>query len=337
MGGRAARDECRLRVHAPARLHLGFLDLNGGLGRRFGSIGLALDEPVTELEIRPAADLTVAGPEADRVRRCWLRAAHHLGVPCAAAIKVVSAIPAHAGFGSGTQMALAAAAGVAWMHDRSLGAETARALERGNRSGIGIAAFFEGGLIVDGGRKTDEPVPPIVTRLDFPAAWRVLLLLDPQTEGIHGPAETAAFGLLAPFPEATADRICRVVLMQVLPAVIEADLPAFSAGIGEIQSRLGDHFAPAQGGRYTSPRVAAAMAAIEQSGITGTGQSSWGPTGFAFVESEAQARDVARWLTRPGGAAEHLQMIVARGRNGGATFGRSAVRDPLRCSASLPA
>ncbi len=28
-------------MFAPARLHLGFLDLNGGLGRRFGSLGLA--------------------------------------------------------------------------------------------------------------------------------------------------------------------------------------------------------------------------------------------------------------------------------------------------------
>ena len=32
-----------VRVVAPARLHLGFLDLNGGLGRMFGSIGLAVD------------------------------------------------------------------------------------------------------------------------------------------------------------------------------------------------------------------------------------------------------------------------------------------------------
>ena len=28
-----------VRVRAPARLHLGFLDMNGALGRRFGSIG----------------------------------------------------------------------------------------------------------------------------------------------------------------------------------------------------------------------------------------------------------------------------------------------------------
>ncbi len=37
-----------VRVIAPARLHLGFLDLNGGLGRLFGSIGLAIDTPRTD-------------------------------------------------------------------------------------------------------------------------------------------------------------------------------------------------------------------------------------------------------------------------------------------------
>ena len=33
----------RVDVSAPARLHLGFLDLGGGLGRRFGSLGVAID------------------------------------------------------------------------------------------------------------------------------------------------------------------------------------------------------------------------------------------------------------------------------------------------------
>ena len=42
-------------VAVAARLHLGFLDLNGGLGRRFGSLGLALDAPETVLELSRAA------------------------------------------------------------------------------------------------------------------------------------------------------------------------------------------------------------------------------------------------------------------------------------------
>src|ERR1700709_1071984 len=90
--------ERRVRVRAPARLHLGFLDLHGGLGRRFGSLGLALDQPATELEIRAEAELSVYGVEAERLRVAWQRAAELVGVPAAAAVRVRSAIPAHAGF-----------------------------------------------------------------------------------------------------------------------------------------------------------------------------------------------------------------------------------------------
>jgi beta-RFAP synthase len=315
------RDDRLIRVRAPARLHLGFLDLHGGLCRCFGGIGLALDAPATELELSPAAELSVSGPEAERARRLWLRAAEHLGVPAGGAIRIRNAIPAHAGFGSGTQLGLALAAGAARLHRRNLPRETALALERGARSGIGIASFFEGGLIVDGGKGPGGALPPVIGRMAFPEAWRVLLVLDPLAEGIHGAAERAAFAALGPFPESDADRICRTVLMQILPAAAEADLAAFGAGIADIQRRLGNHFAPAQGGHYTSPRVAAAMAELARLGVAGLGQSSWGPTAFALFGSEAEARDLLRRLDRGGSLPDGLQLIVARGRNTGAEIG----------------
>ena len=54
-------------VTVPARLHLGFLDLNGGLGRRFGSIGVAISGPRTRITIRAASRMQVTGPERERV------------------------------------------------------------------------------------------------------------------------------------------------------------------------------------------------------------------------------------------------------------------------------
>ena len=57
-------------VTVPARLHLGFLDLNGGLGRRFGSMGLAISGPRTRLTIDSArAHTTSSGPDSERVER----------------------------------------------------------------------------------------------------------------------------------------------------------------------------------------------------------------------------------------------------------------------------
>ncbi|MER3458075.1 MAG: GHMP kinase, partial [Chloroflexota bacterium] len=34
--------QMRIRVKTPARLHLGLLDINGDLGRLYGSIGVAI-------------------------------------------------------------------------------------------------------------------------------------------------------------------------------------------------------------------------------------------------------------------------------------------------------
>ncbi len=58
-----------MTVTVPARLHLGFLDLNGGLGRRFGSIGLAISDLRTSIVIRRAERMEISGPESDRARQ----------------------------------------------------------------------------------------------------------------------------------------------------------------------------------------------------------------------------------------------------------------------------
>jgi len=54
-----------LTLRAPGRLHLGFLDPSGSLGRRFGSIGLVVDGFETEVELSAAlADrITADTPE----------------------------------------------------------------------------------------------------------------------------------------------------------------------------------------------------------------------------------------------------------------------------------
>ncbi len=57
------------------------------------------------------------------------------------------------------------------------------------------------------------------------------------------------------------------------------------------------------------------LASVAAQGIAGYGQSSWGPTGFALVPSEAEARALVAGLDRGG----PLRFVIARGRNGGAS------------------
>jgi beta-ribofuranosylaminobenzene 5'-phosphate synthase len=318
MSGRERSVEKGVRVIAHARLHLGFLDLHGGLGRKFGSIGVTLEEPRTVLTVHRGASFAVSGPSAQRARQIALRLMDGLGLSGPFEIALEEAIPEHAGLGSGTQLALAL--GAALSRCSGLAVEPrriARLARRGARSGIGIGAFETGGVIVDGGRAEDEDgPPPIVSRLEFPDAWRVLLLADSKGGGLHGSEEYEAFRLLPQFPERLAADLCRLVLMQALPALGEADLPRFGEAVTELQRRVGDYFAPVQGGRFSSPHVAAALAWLEAAGVAGFGQSSWGPTGFAFAASPGEGAALMAEAERRWGGS--LRFRLVRGRNRGA-------------------
>ena len=304
-------------VTLPARLHFGFLDMNGGLGRRFGSMGMGIDQLRTRLTLRRAPQGVVKGPDVGRAERYLGIMTHALQIDGQFDLLIEEAIPAHSGLGSGTQLALAIAAALRQLNDMLLDpAADALLMLRGERSGIGIALFDKGGFMVDGGNGVAARAPPVTARLAFPADWRVILLLDPLRQGVHGEAEFAAFRDLPLFPGAAAAQICRLALMQVLPALAEADLPRFGAGIGEIQAIVGDHFAPAQGGRFASPQVAKALDVLTRAGAHGPGQSSWGPTGFAFAPNAPDAlRLCAALCADP--ISRGLDIRICRGLNHG--------------------
>ena len=306
----------QVSAHAPARLHLGFLDPSGSRGRRFCSVGLTLEGLGVSLSAERASTFSVSGPQAARVGAFaqTLRAKFNLSGDCR--IVVHDAIPEHVGLGSGTQLAVAVGVALARLYRLDLSARTVAALfQRGQRSGIGVGAFEQGGFLVDGGKDTGAEPPPIVSRLEFPADWRVVLLLDPVVQGLHGETEIDAFKALPEFPESGSAHLWRLMFTEALPALAQQDLDKFSRAIGELQRVIGDYFAPAQGGRFSSPRVAEAMAWIESQGITGIGQSSWGPTGFAIVGDEAQATALVR--TSQSRCRGSLQFRICSGRNRG--------------------
>jgi beta-ribofuranosylaminobenzene 5'-phosphate synthase len=329
MGGENA--VAAVEVFAPARLHLGFLDLDGALGRRYGSLGVAIDRFGTRLTLTRAKHSSAEGPGAGRALQYLNRAAVALALSADARVIVHDVSPEHAGFGSGTQLGLAVAAALARIGGLTLATPAlAAAIGRGARSGIGIGAFDHGGFIVDGGIRNGAESPPVTVHLAFPAAWRILLILDPSRSGLYGDAERAAFAALSPFPDALAGRLCRLVLMSLLPGLAEADFGAVSRATGEIQARLGDYFSAAQNGRFSSPAVAEALAWISAQGVGGIGQSSWGPTGFALFESDAEARRMAERLRDQIGA-RGLALEIVAARNAGAEIaGRRAVKEARR-------
>lgn len=320
---RAADDErerAAVRITAPGRLHLGFIDLAGTLGRRFGSLGITLDRPATTVRMRRTGRLAATGPDAGRALAAVEKAAARFGLDPNVEVTVETALPPHSGLGSGTQLGLAVATGLCLLNGLEISPrEVGAALGRGARSAIGIGAFSEGGVILDGGKKrgSDAP-PPILSRLPFPERWRLMLVYDHAHHGLSGPEEVSAMENLPPFADTLAGHMARLALMVALPALAEADVDYFAAAVGEMQRLLGEHYADAQGGRYTSSAVAEVMDWLEARGLRGLGQSSWGPTGFAVLGSPEEADELISEARARFGDRPALAFDCVRGSNAGA-------------------
>ena len=314
-------------LRAPARLHLGFLDPSASLGRRFGSIGVVIDGFETEVELSTAVSdrVTAATPEGDaQMERAsaYLRALRaRSGRADTLHLRLLRVLPAHGGFGSGTQLALAIARAFAQWHRMDVSTPTlAQWLGRGQRSGIGIQGFDLGGLLVDGGPAGDGRPAPLLSRIPLPEDWRIVVVQDDREQGLAGNDEKGAMAALGAMSAARSAEICHEVLMRVLPGAASSEFGIFALGVSRVQQLLGEYFAPVQDGRaYTSAAVGRLMTWVAASAHEAAiGQSSWGPTGFAIVESQARAEALERALRAAGLVEPGLVLRIVAPRNRGA-------------------
>jgi beta-ribofuranosylaminobenzene 5'-phosphate synthase len=316
----------QLIIKTPARLHLGLLDLNGDLGRLYGSLGVAIDRPNVVLwaarePMGTSEELLVDGPDAERVSAYARRFLACCPLSGQVHLRLETSLPAHVGLGSGTQLALAVGTALARLGDLPLPPrQVSQMVGRGAHSGIGIAAFESGGFVVDGGhtlRAATEP-PPVLFQHPFPEAWRFVVAVPAANPGINGEVEQRVFRDMPPAPAGLADRICRLLVMQLLPALIEQDVTPFGRALTAIQQLVGDSFAEVQGGRFANTVSSDLIAHLLAHDAAGAGQSSWGPALYALAADAAEAdrlAGLARALLaeRSGG-----EVFVACGANTGA-------------------
>jgi beta-RFAP synthase len=285
----------RVIVEAPARLHFGVLDLRGDRGRRFGGIGAAVPEPGVAISAAVADRIQVEGPDAERASEFARRFAAHYGLP-GAQLRVIRAIPAHSGLGSGTQLALTVAKAMAHLYGvNATPAEHAAIVGRGHRSAVGTWAFALGGFILEGGRTPgSEAVAPLLSRLPIPEDWRCVIAVPQGSPGLSGEAEAAAFARLPPPEAREVEHVAHLVLMQLMPALVDGDLRGFGAALTEIQRITGGWFRAIQGGAFAQGDSSELVRRLAEWGAAGVGQSSWGPAVYGIVRGEDQAGELAR-------------------------------------------
>ncbi|MFC5972476.1 beta-ribofuranosylaminobenzene 5'-phosphate synthase family protein [Halomarina salina] len=315
-----------VRVETGARLHVGFTNLSLAYERLYGGVGLALDEPRVVVEAT-RADGVAADPA---LRETTHAVCELLDLP-GANVRLVDGLPHHVGLGSGTQHALATLEAIARAYDRAPRVRaSAPALGRGGRSGVGVATFETGGLVVDAGHPTERftttppargewSVPPVVARHPVPDDWR-FLLVTPDGEGRSGSDEDDSMRAVVERADPSiADDLSAVLVRRLLPAVVTGERERFGRAVGEFGRLNGAWYADEQGGVYRPPVGELVAALGEEPSVTGVGQSSWGPTVYGVTDrANADAAHEAgeRALDEAGVDGE---VRVVRARNEGAT------------------
>jgi beta-RFAP synthase len=322
-----------IRIRTASRLHFGLLSLapegirwadRGGLptlpARRFGGVGLMVEQPDIRLGAEPADAWSSAGLLAGRALDFARKFAESVAAggavvpPCR--VVVEDAPPEHTGLGTGTQLGLAVGRCLAAIAGLEMPpAEIARHVGRGERSALGVHGFEHGGFLVEAGQAAPGRLGPLVARCPFPPGWRVVLARQEGVTGTHGSQEQSLMAQLAT-SAASVEAQCRLALLGMLPALQEGDVDAFGEALFDFNARAGEVFVPVQGGIYASPEVADMVAFIRSRGVRGAGQSSWGPTVFAVVGSEGDGQELGRALRLEFG--ETLHVLVTRAVDRGA-------------------
>ena len=323
----------QIRITTGARLHFGFLADPHSSRRTCGGLGLMIDQPRYRITLRRVgeksndaevrAELNGANISPDAMQRIahWIdlyRRSHDTPVPSCECL-VEETISAHRGLGSGTQGALAVAQGLAFLsgaHGESI-EQLARRVGRGARSAIGIHGFQQGGLLIDGGKANREAIGSLLIREELPHDWRFLLVTPPDREGFSGRDEQNAFSRLPQMPLSLTEQLCRLVLLEIVPAVQEADAVRFGEALTEYGRAVGNYFSPIQGGAFADPQMSQLADELHREGVAGIAQSSWGPTICVVCPNENEARALRQRIHTDGRYANcHLQ--IACGLNTGA-------------------
>jgi len=316
----------QVTVMTGARLHFGPLAAAGSGGGKFGGVGMMISAPGYVVTARTADRDSIVGDEtsesrvAEFVRR--IRAASTGGAKVASCeIDVREAIPPHSGLGSGTQLGLAVARALSELSgERDVPIEAlARRAGRGLRSAIGLHGFARGGFLVDGGRADQRNrLGTLVARYEFPSEWRLVLASPPQSSGLSGEDEQRAFAAQPPMSIALTSDLCRIVLMDWLPALVEADFARVSTAMYEFGLAVGHFFEPVQGGVFAHPRMARLVEKLRSRDVHGIAQTSWGPTLAVLCPGDAEAHQLANDFAHDGDWSD-CEFRVVEPLNRGAT------------------
>ena len=292
-------------IKTPSRLHMTLIDMNGSYGRVDGGIGLTIkhpnfvlfgehsergitidfDDKITDEEIRQEAE--------KKIRTSAEKIIKYYDIDEGFYFNVKKAYIPHSGLGSGSQISLATSKLITeHIGQEATGSQLGNIIGRGGTSGIGIFSFDYGGFIVDGGHnlaekgtilpssKSPAKPPQLIARYDFPEEWEILIVILKSNDFVTGNKEIDLFTDNCPVPKDEVEQLSHIILMNLIPFLLEKNLPEFSNSINQIQNK---GFKKVEI-RLQSADIASLRNKLEEFGAYGSGMSSFGPTVYSIFD-----------------------------------------------------
>lgn len=329
----------RWTLRSPARLHFGLVEICPDQPHLFGGLGVTIDQPETSLVAEAHTgkfcdishyEIENAGSWLPRIETVLEKfnqtfvqdhaspSTSIFSEKQAVNLRLVKPPEAHAGLGSGTQIAcsmatLLAAIRLESIHKQciqsafevweqatfpdnlSILKRLADITGRGKRSYVGLAGHLYGGLIVDHGVHEINGGERTITRIAIPDGWHALLAYSQKLATISGKQELDYFTYCAK-PNLKRNQMLSLIVDEIIPAIENAEMDRFGNALFEYGRLGGEIFQAVQSGLYRDSEVTALIEAIRQFGILATGQTSWGPTVYAIVPTWSDADHLQRKL-----------------------------------------
>jgi beta-ribofuranosylaminobenzene 5'-phosphate synthase len=275
---------------------MGILNPARSTGRRlYGSVGVGIEAPRTEVEAEPSGSLKVTGQSVVESSAIARKVLHRYKLK-GAKISVLSVPQHHTGLGSTTQLSLSIATALTCAYGLDIKpVELATTLGRGKQSAVGTYVFQHGGFVADAGWGEETKFPPLLFHHPFPRDWRFLIII-PRKRGLDETQEIEAFRKIQP-PEADlVNEACFRLLLGMVPAVVEKNIREFGENLSRLQEIVGTFFSQAQDGVFR-PDSAPIIQKLKEMGAEGFGQSSWGPAIYGLFEDK-KSRSVENLLRK---------------------------------------
>ena len=309
-------------IDSPARLHLGFMELNDSNPRVFGSIGLAITNFKFKQTIQLNKDFDVichnTGIKLRIEEIIKLFSKNYKIKKCR--LSVSDFIPLHKGLGSGTQVSLCTGFLLSSFNNLNLSIENiSKFLGRGQRSGVGVETFKSGGFIIDTGKQKSSISPPQkLIDIKWPKDWQIILITNTNVSGLHGKKESKEFTKLKNVSSNFAKENCFNLLMKVIPGLLENDFYTFANGIQKIQENMSEIFYGNKN-KFSNHNISKIFKFVREKKYIGFGQSSWGPTGFIFCENRKKREEIFNMIENfiELKKIEGINLFKVRGRNFG--------------------